>query len=127
MKLRPHHGLCLHFFEGKGYSAEFTENMGRIADTLKAGDPPIELTLSADIICAVCPHNIDGACDSADKVARYDNAVLRAAGLEQGSTLRWSELSQLVSENILSRGKLNRICGDCAWFDICRSKSKGGR
>ena len=27
LKLRAHHGMCLAFFEGKGYSSAFTENM----------------------------------------------------------------------------------------------------
>lgn len=27
--LRAHHGLCLHFFRGKGYSGAFVENMAR--------------------------------------------------------------------------------------------------
>lgn len=122
MKLRPHHALCIRFFEGKGYSQQFTENMRIVTDSLKAGDPLIELTLSADIICSACPHNIGGVCDSYDKVSRYDAAVLKALSLEQGSALHWSELSQSVCDNILSRKKLGSICGDCAWQDICLSK-----
>ena len=27
--LRAHHGLCLRFFQGKGYSGAFVENMAR--------------------------------------------------------------------------------------------------
>ena len=30
MVLRPHHGMCFQFYEGKGYSAEFTDHMGRV-------------------------------------------------------------------------------------------------
>ena len=28
--LRPHHGMCLAYFEGRGYSREFAEHMGKI-------------------------------------------------------------------------------------------------
>lgn len=27
--LRPHHGMCLAYFEGRGYSREFAEHMGK--------------------------------------------------------------------------------------------------
>lgn len=26
-RIRAHHGMCFSFFQGKGYSGEFTENM----------------------------------------------------------------------------------------------------
>ena len=26
-RIRPHHGMCLYFFEGKGYSEGFTKHM----------------------------------------------------------------------------------------------------
>ncbi len=29
-KIRAHHGVCLYFFQGKGYSGEFVENMSRM-------------------------------------------------------------------------------------------------
>ena len=28
--LRPHHGLCIAFFEGKGYNQKFVENMTNV-------------------------------------------------------------------------------------------------
>lgn len=37
-KLRPHYALCLSFFEGKGYSNEFVENMAIIYSSLKKED-----------------------------------------------------------------------------------------
>ena len=36
--LRPHHGMCFQFYEGKGYSADFTDHMGRVIKELEA-DP----------------------------------------------------------------------------------------
>ena len=32
IKLRAHHGMCLAFFEGKGYSTGFTARMALILD-----------------------------------------------------------------------------------------------
>ena len=36
--LRPYHGMCFQFYEGKGYSADFTDHMGRVIKELEA-DP----------------------------------------------------------------------------------------
>lgn len=125
MKLRAHHALCVRFFEGKGYSPEFIENLSCVVDTLRAGDPLIELTASEDIICSACPHNIDGVCETHDKVSCYDKAVLQAVRLQPGSTLHWSELSRLVKGEIFADGKMRKICGKCQWYDICGKKKSG--
>lgn len=118
-KLRPHHGMCIAFFRGKGYDEAFTENMASIIDMLKREDPHIMLTISEDIICGKCPHNKEHLCDSRDKVGCYDSSVLALCGLTEGDTLRYSEFEKLVRDNILSAGKRSEICGDCCWNSIC--------
>ena len=35
LKIRAHHGMCLHFFEGKGYSNEFTAHMQKIYEEIQ--------------------------------------------------------------------------------------------
>ena len=123
VKLRPHHALCVQFFEGKGYSAEFTESMCRVTERLASEDPVIELTLSADVICSACPHNVGGVCESTAKVALYDAAVLKAVSAEKGSVMPWSRLSSSVHEKIIDCGRLSDICGDCVWAGICGPKA----
>lgn len=118
-KLRPHHGLCIAFFEGKGYSAAFAENMKRVIAALEANDPEITLTDRTDVICAACPNDRGGVCESAEKVGRYDAAVLRLTGYACGDTLRWSAFRALVDGRILSPGLLGEVCGDCQWYGIC--------
>ena len=34
-RIRAHHGMCLAFFQGKGYSREFTEHMEKIKRELE--------------------------------------------------------------------------------------------
>ena len=41
-KIRAHHGMCLSFFQGKGYSGDFVENMVRMKAIL-AENPEIIL------------------------------------------------------------------------------------
>jgi conserved hypothetical protein len=121
-KLRPHHGLCIGFFEGKGYSSDFTRNMAEIIATLKRVDPVIELHSDTDIICRSCPENLGGRCASFEKALNYDKAVLTHCGLENGQLIRWSELSRMIQQKIILCNKRNSICKDCQWNDICDKK-----
>lgn len=124
LTLRPHHALCIGFFRGKGYSDEFVENMAMVTRRLRAEDPSLSLRRTADAICRSCPNNCGGVCESADKVARYDDAVLRLTGLADGTQLHWSELRALARRHILEPGRLGEVCGDCQWFDICGNETK---
>ncbi len=119
--LRPHHALCTGFFEGKGYSREFTENMAAVIRQLKSGSK-VRLICSADAVCSACPNDFPEGCTSQDKVERYDRAVLRLCGLTEGETIQVSELVSRVKKNIITAGRLGEVCGDCCWSEICGSK-----
>ena len=120
MPLRPHHGMCFRFYEGKGYSAAFTDHMGRVIRALsERPETPVRLTLSADVVCEHCPNNRDGVCGSADKVVRYDAAVLDACNLKDGDELPYADFAARVRERILDAGLRRVICGDCEWDAIC--------
>lgn len=117
-KLRAHHGLCLAFFQGKGYSGAFVENMTRIQTALEE-NPLVCLTAGADDICAACPNNHSGRCETEEKVRRYDREVLRRCALSDGDVLSFRELEELVDHQILSAGQREEICGDCQWSALC--------
>ena len=104
------------FFEGKGYSPEFTENMRNIIDNLEKLNPRVRITENADIICAECPNNNNSIC-TGEKVSRYDKAVMNIGGLQNNDLISWSDLKK-ISGYIISCG-LENICGDCQWFYIC--------
>ena len=116
-KIRAHHGVCLYFFQGKGYSGEFVENMGKMKAILEK-NPEISLMDSPDDICAACPNRLTENC--AEKASRYDREVLRRCGLSVGERLPYREFSRKVIETILRPGKQAEICGDCQWSSLCR-------
>ena len=118
--LRPHHGMCFPFYEGKGYGADFTDHMGRVIRALSARpETPVRLTLSADAVCEHCPNNAGGICQSIEKVMRYDAAVLEACRLCEGDELPYADFAARVKERILDAGLRRGICGDCEWDAIC--------
>lgn len=114
--IRAHHGLCLTFFQGKGYSGDFVENMGAMKKILEQ-NPLIRLVEGYDDVCAACPNKLTETC--AEKASRYDREVLRRCGLSAGDTLPYEEFSRKVIETILRPGLRGSICGDCQWSGLC--------
>lgn len=125
-QIRPHHGMCFAFFQGKGYSSAFTEHMKNMKENLRR-NPEVVLLCGADDVCACCPHNQNGTCtdavsgESSGKAEKYDRLVLACCGLSEGTKLRWKDFAASVRQNILSPGKREEICGDCAWSGLCRA------
>lgn len=122
-RLRPHHLLCISFYEGKGYSPNFVRNMNRVVESLE-DNPSIQLVSGFDCICVECPHMMNKVCDENVKVERYDKAVLSACDLKPDQILKWKELRELVFDRIIIPKKLNYICGDCQWNTICQTKQE---
>lgn len=117
-QLRPHHGMCMAFFQGKGYSSEFTAHMGEIIHSL-GNNPVIRISAHTDVICAKCPNNQMGICDAESKVMEYDRQVLEKCGLREGDTMPYAEFRRVVDTYILRPGKRKDICGNCQWSELC--------
>lgn len=120
-RLRAHHGMCLAFFKGKGYSEEFTLHMTRIKNDLE-NNPNVKIVCETDDICSKCPNNKNSECLSEDKVREYDRDVLRRCNLSEGEIISYDEFKDLVYKNILIPEKREEICGNCQWNELCYFK-----
>ena len=118
-KIRAHHGMCIAFFKGKGYSIEFAENMQNIINELQS-NPLVYITDEVDDFCKCCPNNLNNLCTAQEKVIKYDKQVLKLCGLKSGDILPFNDFKKSVYDNILSRGKRETICGSCEWNDLCK-------
>ena len=116
INLRAHHGMCMYFFQGKGYSGVFVENMGAMKEILEE-NPLVRLLEGYDDVCAACPNKQTETCT--EKAFRYDREVLRRCGLSVGDTLPYRDFSENVIETILRPGLRGAICGDCQWSSLC--------
>ena len=117
-KIRTHHGMCIAFFQGKGYSNEFTAHMGEIIQKLES-NPTIYISTQTDIICAKCPNNKQGLCETESKVIAYDRQVMKYCGLSEGMVMPYADFKRAVYENILIPNKREEICGNCQWSELC--------
>ena len=126
MRIRPHHLLCMGNYIGKGYSREFEINMSRVIAELKNRSvlTPVE---GADDICAACPFDRRGVCETEEKVRRYDREVADRLGLVYGAEYEYEELARRVADEIYMTGDLTSICGDCEWHSLCLDVIKNNR
>lgn len=122
--LRPHHALCISFFEGKGYSADFTENMTDTIKMLESCNPYVRLVYETDIICSHCPNNINGICVTSEKVLEYDLKTANLCGLSENDIILWSDFHNLAMKNIIKKTGIASVCCDCSWRYICSEKNK---
>lgn len=123
VRLRAHHGMCLAFFEGKGYSTGFVKHMALVQHELKE-NPLVCVVCETDIICRACPNHHNAVCTDQEKVVSYDREVLRACGLAPGAVMPYHSFQALVYDNILTPGKRASICGDCQWTALCHFKNR---
>lgn len=123
MNLRPHHLLCIQIFTGHGYNADFTAHMKSIVSELTE-NPKAEITVTqgCDELCKMCPNNINGVCNSLEKVALMDSDVLDICNLTYGENVLWTKASEKAMELIFETEMFNNICACCQWFELCRKK-----
>lgn len=120
IELRPHHGMCIGQFIGNGYNDEFIENMKQIITKLEESDDQrIKLVCHTDAICSRCPHNVNDICHSGQKVLNYDMSCLKICGVQENQEISWRDFKSKVKELILIKDKLNNICTNCSWIEIC--------
>ena len=119
--LRPHHGLCIRFYRGKGYSDGFVVNMNKTITLLEKG-AEITLINDGDALCGHCPNYDGKSCLSGEKPHRYDNAVLSLTGLNPGDSIKWKDFQDILMEKVFEAGKFDEICGDCEWQNLCHTK-----
>lgn len=122
LELRAHHGLCFNFFEGKGYSEEFTKHMQSVYDAMK-NNPDLKVVIKEDIICQKCPNLLKGVCKTKELVQGYDHIVLSFCGLKENSQISWFEFSRLINEKIIIPDQRKSICGNCQSTEICERKA----
>ena len=120
IRLRPHHALCLRHFVGKGYSEEFVNNMSALYARLNSGERQmVQIILHRDSLCIACPHDVDYACESEEKVRQLDAAVAEACNLRSGQWLSWQELCELIDTRVMPNGAMPDVCRICEWYDLC--------
>jgi hypothetical protein len=124
VRLRGHHLICLQFFRGEGYSAEFVENLTRVVG--RAAGTPALIVANADDVCAVCPElGPDRRCASdiagvEDEIVRIDALALEVLGASPGERISLAEARERLEGDAMGVGAWRvSACDGCSWESVC--------
>jgi len=117
--LRIHHLLCIPLFVGEGYSDAFSENMTRIIQQLKEGEPSSLRTICApDMICAGCPNlRKDGSCGNSknNQVVQKDLHLAKVLEIKIDRHYTFQTLLHMAQEK-LTKQIFDESCEKCEWY-----------
>ncbi|WP_445491389.1 DUF1284 domain-containing protein [Niallia sp. 03133] len=124
--LRGHHLLCVHGFQGMGYSPGFVKKMQEVVTAIRDEniDFPIKVVEGLDETCFYCPHSREGICNAPkanDFVLDLDRKVMKHLGIEKDQIYQKNELVSLVAK-MVSPDDLDFLCQGCSWlsYGICK-------
>lgn len=129
--LRGHHLLCVHGFQGMGYSPRFIEKMTTIVQDIRNEkiDYPIKVVATVDDACHACPHRLKEKC-SADEgsqqhVLSMDQKVIDHLQLTINETYFKSELMERTKAMVKPED-LDFLCDGCSWlsYGMCKQGIK---
>ena len=120
MTLRGHHLVCLFFFNGEGYTQEYTDNLRAAVKRAEGGG--VEVVSGADIICIKCPHLRENRCcyesNAEEAIEGMDRKALDLLEVASGQSISWSELKAKLTAIFPEWYK--SFCSDCDWLRVCR-------
>jgi hypothetical protein len=119
VRLRGHHLICLHFFNGEGYDSAFIENLANVLKRAESED--IMVCGETDDICESCPYCKEFKCEygeGADEdIKEMDTMALDLLETENWSIVRWEGVKGKIPE-IFPRWYKNQ-CPECDWKRVC--------
>ncbi|TCS82542.1 DUF1284 domain-containing protein [Tepidibacillus fermentans] len=129
IRIRGHHLLCIHGFQGMGYSESFVKEMEKITtilrDDLTNPELLIQVVNQLDDVCQGCPHNGKDKCNADENsnqhVMEMDQRVIKKLGIEANSVYTKKELLLRTQERV-EASDLDVICEGCSWltYGVCK-------
>ncbi len=127
LTLRGHHLLCVHGFQGMGYSPDFVIKMRGIVEQIRDDqmDFMIQVVADLDDTCGACPHRGKTTCEASEgsneHVLTLDRNVIHQLGLVDGATYPKSFLVQLTAKKV-KPDDLDHLCNGCSWlsYGVCK-------
>lgn len=132
IKLRGHHLLCIHGFQGMGYNPAFIEKMKEVSSFMKDENLNglVQVQAAVDHVCQSCPHFAEIGCQSAYsaemKIRDMDHRVLQHLGLEKGGIYKKNDLINVTRRKVRP-DDLDSLCRGCSWLNYGMCKEGIGK
>ena len=119
IKLRGHHLICLHFFHGEGYNAEYVENLSHVLKM--AAYKEIEICNGIDDVCKKCPYVKNKKCfyneHAHEGIKKMDEKAMSLLNLTTEMETKWYKIKEGLS-GIFNEWS-ESYCKDCDWLQVC--------
>lgn len=116
-KLRPHHLICLQFYQGLGYDENFVKNINKIAQNWEIF--PVLVVEGPDDICISCPNLDNGRCKLGEEnVQKKDEKAKEFLKIKKGDLIEKSSIRKRLYKFI--ERWFEECCTDCRWYEVCR-------
>ena len=119
-KLRGHHLVCLHFFEGEGYDERFVKNLHDVVLSAKLGG--VTVCAGTDDVCEPCPYLVSGICRDEKGIGKMDEKAVTLLRITEGTRYGWDALEAEVRKMFPTWYR--NYCRGCAWMDACERSEK---
>lgn len=118
VRLRGHHLICLQFFHGQGYSAEFVHNLLGVIERLTTG--PGKVVTGHDDVCSACPALCEELqdCERREELEILDALALELLDLKPGDEFDFGEISVMMVPKTFKRWRAI-ACDGCQWEQFC--------
>ncbi|MBI4685996.1 MAG: DUF1284 domain-containing protein [Nitrospirae bacterium] len=122
--MRGHHLICLHFFNGKGYSEEFIKSLRETLENVNRVG--FEICKGPDDICRKCPYLENGEIcaydeQSDEEITKMDGFALELLKKTTGTKIKWHDIKEVIP-GIFSLW-LKRYCKGCSWKGACEENA----
>ena len=114
--------MCVHGFQGKGYSPAFVANFWRVVETLAERAAAIEVVEGVqDHVCRPCPNNKGALCADEPKIRELDDAYVATLEIKVGAKMSWAAARRLVAQKVTDED-FDRNCAPCGWrkLGVCK-------
>lgn len=107
--------MCVHGFQGKGYSPAFVRNFWQVVERLKNEDIIVEAVAGTkEDICAPCPNNQGETCVEETKIKKLDDAYAATLEIKTGEQLSWKDAKKLIVKKVTDEA-FEKNCEPCGW------------
>lgn len=126
--LRGHHVLCVHGFQGMGYSPDFIKKMEEIVEEIRDHSQhfAIRVIIGLDDACGSCPNRGEGFCNASrgsdEHVKQLDRRIMDHIGITDGESVDKHELLRRTAEKVCPED-LDVLCKGCSWlpYGVCKA------
>lgn len=120
IRLRGHHLVCLHYYNGGGLTEAYAANLKQKVEQAKQGES-IVIAGGPDDVCAACPYLQGSLCKGTAaeeaEILQLDRQALALTNSQVGEKVMWAYILDKVKS--APPFWFESFCSGCTWVQYC--------